>query len=192
MMSPKDSNLGNTSFFDGMTPERNTSFKQVAASDQHPDNSVFGKTHNSSTSNLGDLEDKLPDEIVTSLYIQQVGSDYTIVIRPPSIEYSIPSKNFLFIKTLSRDENADFLSNKFADWQNMAIRCLTKYSKFNELLSIMDRGVDYKVHLARQEAQKYQVPKEPAVIPNKSRSPSNLRRSVNKLALAQPGHRRNH
>ena len=69
MMSPKDSNLGNTSFFDGMTPERNTSFKQVAASDQHPDNSVFGKTHNSSTSNLGDLEDKLPDEIVTSLYI---------------------------------------------------------------------------------------------------------------------------
>ena len=191
MMSPKDSNLGNSSFFDGMTPERGTSFKQAAASDQQPDSSVLAKTHNSSTSNLGVLEDKLPDEIVTSLYIQQVGSDYTIVIRPPSIEYSIPSKNFQFIKTLTRDENADFLSNKFADWQNMAIRCLTKYSKFNELLSIMDKGVDYKVHLARQEAQKYQVPKEPAVIPNKSRSPSNLRRNVNKLAQNQLNHRRN-
>mmetsp|Transcript_4009 Transcript_4009/g.4859 ORF Transcript_4009/g.4859 Transcript_4009/m.4859 type:complete len:169 (+) Transcript_4009:1065-1571(+) len=158
--SPNSSNFTATSLFDHVTPERSHSVKQpVSATEQQPSLLEQSLAHNQdSLSNLGTLEDQLPEEIVTSLYIQQAASDFTIVIRPPSIEYSIPSKNFLFIKTLTREENNDFISNKFVDWQNMAIRCLTKYNKFNELLSIMDKGVDYKVHLARQEAQKYQMP----------------------------------
>jgi len=35
------------------------------------------------------------------------------------------------------------------------MRCLTKFNKFNELLSIIDKGIDYRVHLARLEAQLY-------------------------------------
>ena len=104
---------------------------------------------------LGHCDEPLPEEIVTSLYMQQVSADFTIVIRPPSLEYSIPSKNFLFVKTLTREENQDFIANKFADWHNQAIACLSKYNKFVELLAIMDRGIDYKSYCARQEAETY-------------------------------------
>ena len=47
----------------------------------------------------------MPEEIITSLYMQQANSEFTIIIRSPCIEYSIPSKNFLFMKTLTREEN---------------------------------------------------------------------------------------
>ena len=104
---------------------------------------------------IGHCDEPLPEEIVTSLYMQQVGADFTIVIRPPSLEYSIPSKNFLFVKTLTREENQDFIANKFADWHNQAIACLSKYNKFVELLGIMDRGIDYKAYCARREAETY-------------------------------------
>ena len=126
------------------------------------------------------LDDKLPEEIITSLYVQQVGGDYQIVIRPPSLEYSISSKNFLFVKTLTREENNDFIVNKFCDWHNQAIACLARYNKFTELLAIMDKGIDYKVHCARQEAEHYQVPKDPPVIPSKGSKSPPVRRNVAK------------
>jgi len=131
------------------------------------------------------LDERLPEEISTSLFMQQVGSDFTLVIRPPSIEYSIPSKNFLFVKTLTREENNDFIHYKFAGWDNQAIACLTKYNKFNELLGIMEKGIDYKVHCARQAAEHFQVPKNPPVIPNKnSRSPPVKRNVAKKFNLS--------
>lgn len=50
------------------------------------------------------LDDILPEEIHTSLFLQSNNTDYKVVIRPPSVEYNIPAKNFLFIKTLTRSE----------------------------------------------------------------------------------------
>lgn len=144
--------------------------------------STLGQTHQSSVSNLGLLEDKMPEEIITSLYMQQVGADFTIVIRPPSIEYSVPSKNFLFVKTLTREENNDFITNKFSDWHNQAIGCLSKYNKFIELLAITDKGIDYKVHRARQEAEHYHMPTAPPVIQNKNSKSPPVRRNVTKMA----------
>ena len=68
------------------------------------------------------------------------------------------------MKTLTREENNEFISNRFSNWQSQAIKCLTRYTKFNELLAIIDKGQDYKMHLARMEAQRYQKPMEPAAI----------------------------
>ena len=76
----------------------------------------FGATQ-SSASNLLPLDDKMPEEIQSSLFIQSANSDYSIVIRPPCVEYSMPSRNFLFMKTLTREENNEFISNRFNDWQ---------------------------------------------------------------------------
>ena len=54
------------------------------------------------------LEDILPEEIHTSLFLQANNTDYRIIIRPPCVEYSIPAKNFLFMKTLTRSELQEF------------------------------------------------------------------------------------
>lgn len=56
------------------------------------------------TSDKEILLEKLPEEIQTSMSIQQTNSDYRVVIRCPSIEYHIASGNFLFMKTLTRKE----------------------------------------------------------------------------------------
>ena len=84
--------------------------------------------------------------------MQQASSEFAIIIRSPCIEYSIPSKNFLFMKTLTREENQEFIQNRFADWQAQAIQCLSRYNKFKELLTIVERGEDYKSYLARLQA----------------------------------------
>jgi len=55
------------------------------------------------------------------------------------------------MKTLTREENNEFISSRFNDWQAQAIKCLTRYNKFNELLSIVEKGLDYHIHLARME-----------------------------------------
>ena len=95
------------------------------------------------------VDDRLPEEIYTSLYIQQSMTDYIIVIRPPVIEYTIPSKSFLFMKTLTREENNEFLGNKFIDWSDQAIKTLMRYNKFNELLQMTEKNINYYVHLKR-------------------------------------------
>ena len=53
------------------------------------------------------------------------------------------------MKTLTREENNEFLNNKFIDWSDQLIRTLMRYNKFNELLTIAEKGTDYYVHLAR-------------------------------------------
>ena len=93
--------------------------------------------------------------------MQNAGADFVVVVKPPSIEYTIPGKNFLFMKTLTREENQQFIQSHFADWHSLAIRCLNKYNKFNELLEMTDQDIDYKVHLARLEAQRFRMPKNP-------------------------------
>ena len=98
------------------------------------------------------LEDKLPEEILTSLYLQQANADHQIIIRPPCVEYSIPSKNFVFMKTLTREENNEFIQSRFYDWQSQAIRCLSRYNKFTDLLALIEKGLNYKHHLMRLEA----------------------------------------
>ena len=87
----------------------------------------------------------MPEEIKTSLYVQTENSDFNIVIRPPVIEYTIPGKNFLFMKTLTREENHEFIQSNFINWQSRAIMVLCRFNKFNELLTIIERGQDYKV-----------------------------------------------
>ena len=73
------------------------------------------------------------------------------------------------MKTLTREENYEFINSGFYDWQSQAISCLTRYNKFNELLAIIETGRDYRAHLAKLEAQQYQQPKEPSAIPQQHR-----------------------
>ena len=157
--SPKESLSGN--WAENLSPVRSVTGSQKPKLSDQFDQS-FGATQSSAT-NLT-LDDKLPEEIDSSLFIQSANSDFNIVIRPPCVEYSMPSRNFLFMKTLTREENNEFISSRFNDWQSQVIKCLTRYSKFNELLAIVEKGQDYQMHLARMEAQRYQRPKEPAAI----------------------------
>ncbi len=41
------------------------------------------------------------EELKSSFYVFNSNKDYKIIIRMPTIEYSMPSSNFLFIKYLS-------------------------------------------------------------------------------------------
>jgi hypothetical protein len=69
----------------------------------------FGLTRSPTDSSICLLEEKLPEEIVTSLYIQHANADFKIIIRPPSVEYNIPSKNILVMKTLNREESQELI-----------------------------------------------------------------------------------
>lgn len=89
-----------------------------------------------------------------------MAADLQIIIKPPSLEFSIPSKNFLFIKTLTREENEEFVQSMFADWHFLAIRCLKSYSKFTELITLLDNGISYKKHVERLEAQAFHKPQK--------------------------------
>jgi hypothetical protein len=53
--------------------------------------------------------DALPDEMMTSIYLQSSNSDFRVVIMPPCVEYHISAKNFTFIKQLSRVETSNFI-----------------------------------------------------------------------------------
>jgi hypothetical protein len=118
----------------------------------------------------------MPNEIVTSLYMQQANSDYVIIIKPPSIEYSISSKNFLYMKTLSRQECHDLINNGFSDWHSQSIRYLTQSNKFNDLIKITDENIPYRVYLARQEAERYRMPSEPDSKVIKRKSPPKIKK----------------
>jgi len=65
-------------------------------------------------------------DIITSLYVEATNIDYKVIIRLPSIEYSIPAKNFTFIKTLTVAEIAEFVEAKFFDWHLMLIDTLRR------------------------------------------------------------------
>ena len=61
-------------------------------------------------------QNELPDEIHTSIYVQETNSDYKVVICPPCVEYHIAAKNFTFIKPLTSVETASFLKAEFEEW----------------------------------------------------------------------------
>jgi len=65
------------------------------------------------------------------------------------------------VKTLTRDENQEFIASRFYDWHLMAIRCLNSYSKFTELLHLIQSGMNYKRHMERLEAAAFQRPLDP-------------------------------
>lgn len=77
--------------------------------------------------------DPLPDEMVTSIYLQSSNTDFRVVIIPPCVEYHISAKNFTFIKQLSRVENSNFISAEFEGWTDKSIACLTSVKQFRNL-----------------------------------------------------------
>jgi hypothetical protein len=66
----------------------------------------------------------MPEEIQTSMCINN--TDFRVVIRCPFIEYHIPSQNFLFLKTLTREEGRLFFKAMFAEWHTSSIQLLMK------------------------------------------------------------------
>jgi len=66
----------------------------------------------------------LPDEMMTSIYLQSSNSDFRVVIMPPCVEYHISSKNFIFIKQLSKVEISIFINSEFEGWTETSIACL--------------------------------------------------------------------
>lgn len=68
------------------------------------------------------------------MFIHEKNKDYKIVIKFPTIEYLIQSKQFVFIKTLSRSELSEYLNKSFAGWEESALRHFMQYRKFVELL----------------------------------------------------------
>lgn len=85
-------------------------------------------------------DDPKSDEIHTTLFLQETNSDYKIVIHFPTIEYSIPSKNFTFIKTLSKGELAEFISQRFQDWQLRSIELLGSFDQFSTCLKSLHKA----------------------------------------------------
>ncbi len=50
------------------------------------------------------ISTSLPDQLETSIYIQNSNTDFKVIMCSPYIEYNIPGYNFSFVKHLSRDE----------------------------------------------------------------------------------------
>ena len=55
----------------------------------------------------------MPEMIRTSMLINETKKDFQVIIRFPSIEYSIIAKNFTFLKTLTRSEVREYLDQGF-------------------------------------------------------------------------------
>ena len=47
------------------------------------------------------------------MLIHQAKKDFQVLIKMPSIEYSILARNFTFLKTLTRSEIREYLDNGF-------------------------------------------------------------------------------
>lgn len=59
------------------------------------------------------------------MFFPEHNRDFKIIIRPPSIEYSIPATQFLAIKHLSYSQVKElFVDSMFYDWQIVAIKSL--------------------------------------------------------------------
>jgi hypothetical protein len=65
------------------------------------------------------------NEISTSLFMPEIHCDFKVIIRPPSLEYSIPASQFLLIKHLSPTVVREcFVDQLFEDWHLNAIKVL--------------------------------------------------------------------
>jgi hypothetical protein len=54
------------------------------------------------------IEDTLPDIIRTSMFNHDKNKEFSVLIKMPSIEYSILAKNFTFLKTLTVSEIREY------------------------------------------------------------------------------------
>jgi len=87
-----------------------------------------------------DLTEVFPEEIQTSIYMSQTNTDYRVVLRMPSLEYQIPSSNFLFMKTFTRSEARKFFKSLFSEWHKTAIKIVMQYHKFSDLVTKRGNG----------------------------------------------------
>jgi hypothetical protein len=69
--------------------------------------------------------DDMPDVIRSSLYRVEEGKDFRVVFKMPQLEFSVLSKNFTFIKVLTRSEVQEYLDASFLGWDEMLLKhCL--------------------------------------------------------------------
>ena len=80
------------------------------------------------------LDDTLPDIIRTSMFNHDKNKEFSVLIKMPCIEYSILSKNFTFLKTLTVSDLRDYLDCGFQSWDELLLKQCMQYRKFNELL----------------------------------------------------------
>lgn len=70
------------------------------------------------------------------MLIHEEDRDFQVLIKMPSIEYTIMAKNFTFLKTLTKTELEEYLDQGFQLWDEILIKHCMQYRKFNELLKI--------------------------------------------------------
>jgi len=54
----------------------------------------------------------------------------------PSIEYTVMSKNFTFLKSLSRSELKEYIDQSFQKWDETLIKHFMQYRKFVETIKL--------------------------------------------------------
>lgn len=63
-----------------------------------------------------------------------------MVIRPPSLEYYVPARQYTIIKTIPlKMLKLFFISQNFNDWHLQATTCLEHFDYFNQLLQQIER-----------------------------------------------------
>jgi len=78
----------------------------------------------------------LQEEILTKFFVANGtnSNEYQMFIRMPSIEYHIPSLNFLFMRFLSVPELFEYFDTNFFQWDSISLRNLMQFRKFTELV----------------------------------------------------------
>jgi hypothetical protein len=71
---------------------------------------------------LSMLDDTLTDIIRTSMFNHDKNKEFSVLIKMPSIEYSILAKNFTFLKTLTISELHEYLDCGFQSWDELLIK----------------------------------------------------------------------
>ncbi|TNV85014.1 hypothetical protein FGO68_gene6776 [Halteria grandinella] len=78
--------------------------------------------------------DAFPETIRSSMLLHEQNRDFQVIMKFPCIEFSIHSKNFSFLKLLTRAEIQDYLDQGFQQWDELLLKHCFQYRKFNELL----------------------------------------------------------
>lgn len=56
------------------------------------------------------------------MLIHDKKKDFSVLIKMPSIEYSILAKNFSFLKSLTRSEIREYLDCGFQGWEDLLLK----------------------------------------------------------------------
>lgn len=91
-----------------------------------------------------DYSTLLPEQVETSIYIQDTNTDFKVIMCSPYIEYSIPGCNFTFVKQLNRSEIRDFVDSHFKDWENQCLGLLNSVKKFKDALREVNQANQIK------------------------------------------------